>query len=110
VLADCRNPHKITAWAREWNERSTHLVELIEEIDRSGPGPAVELLREVRECRLQADPPVTELRSRWWNALDELWEAACSTLYGDLEPARQHADAAIRKIQELHSILEACTD
>ena len=110
MLADCRNGHEITTWAREWNERSAHLIELIEEIDRGGLGLAVELLREVRECRRLADPPHTELRSRWRNALDELWEAACSTLYGDLEPARQHADEAVRKVQELRSILEVWTD
>jgi hypothetical protein len=111
VLADRGNGHEITTWAREWNERSAHLIELIEEIDSGGLGPVLELLREVRECRRRlADPPVLELRLRWRSALDEIWEAACSTLYGDLDPARRHADAALRDIQELHALLEAWID
>jgi hypothetical protein len=110
VLADRRNEHEIAVWAREWKERSAHLIELVGEIDRGSLRPAVELLQEVRDCRRLADPPASELRSRWRHALDEIWEAACSTLYGDLEPARQHVDAALRNVQELHSILEVWND
>jgi hypothetical protein len=111
VLADCRNEHEIAVWAREWNERSGRLVELVGEIDRGSLGPAVALLQEVRDCRRRlADPPALELRSRWRSALDEIWEAACSTLYGDLEPARRHVDAALRNVQELQSILEVWID
>jgi hypothetical protein len=110
VLADRRNEQEIAVWAREWNERSAHLVELVGEIDRGSLGPAVALLQEVRECRRQlAAPPALELRSRWRFALDEIWEAACSTLYGDLEPARQHVDAALRNVREMDSILEVWT-
>lgn len=104
------NGQEVAAWAREWTERSAHLVELVEGIDRGGLEPALELLQEVRECRRLADPPGPELRSHWRRALDEIWEAARSTLYGDLEPARQHADAALQDVQEMRILLEAWAD
>jgi hypothetical protein len=98
---------EIAAWVREWNAGNAHLLQLVEEVDHGGPDSAVELLQEVRECRRRlADPPDPELRSRWRRALDEIWEAACSMLYGDLGPARQHTDAALGSIQEMRRILE----
>ena len=101
------NRREIAAWAREWNERSTHLLQLIGDIDHDGLASAVELLREGGECRRLADPPDSELRSLWHRALDEVWEAARSTLYGDLEPARRHADNALGSMQKIREVLQS---
>jgi hypothetical protein len=111
-LADTSgNGDEIAAWAKEWNERNAHLLQLVEGFDRGGLDSAVELLQEVRECRRRlADPPDPKLRNCWRRALDEIWEAACSTLYGDLGPARQHTDAALGSIQEMRGILKSCAD
>jgi hypothetical protein len=105
------NGCEIAAWGRQWNERSAHLLELVAGIDHGSLEPAAELLQELRECRRRlADPPHPELRSLWHRALDEIWEAARSTLYGDLGPARQHADAALHHGQVMRRILEAQAD
>jgi hypothetical protein len=76
-------------------------------IDCDGLEPAAELLREVRECRRRPDPADLELRSLWHRALDDSWEAACAALYGDLGPARQHADDAFHHVQEMRRLLAA---
>jgi hypothetical protein len=112
MLSDSRrNLPEIASWAREWRERSDHLAELVERVNRGGVEPAMELLQEIRECRRRlAEPPAPELRSHWRRALDETWEAACSTLYGDLEPARRHADAALGSLHEMRGMLEGWAD
>jgi hypothetical protein len=102
-----RNGHEIAAWAREWNERSARLLKRIAGIDCDGLESVAELLREVRECRRRPDPADPELRSLWHRALDDSWEAACAALYGDLGPARQHADDAFHHVQEMRRLLAA---
>jgi hypothetical protein len=99
---------EVFPWIREWNDRSARLLQLIAAIDGDGLESAAELLQEVRECRRRLiELPEPELRLRWYSTLDEIWEAACSTLYGDLGPARQHADAALGSIHEMREILES---
>lgn len=94
-------------WAKEWREQRVLLHCLLAAIDRESLTPASALLDWVRECRRTlADPPDPRLRSLCHYALDEIWEAACSILYGDLEPARQHTDAALRHVREMEEILE----
>jgi hypothetical protein len=94
-------------WAREWRDRSTALHGLLAAVDRESLAPASALLAWVRQCRLTlADPPDPRLRSLSHCTLDEIWEAACSFLYGDLEPARRHTDAALRYVGDMEEILQ----
>lgn len=94
-------------WAREWNQQNTVLCHLLGGMDSDTLAPASALLDWVRECRRTlADPPDPRLRSLCHRALDEIWEAACSILYGDLGPARQHTDAALHHVREMEEILE----
>jgi hypothetical protein len=93
---------------RGWNDRSAVLLDLLAGIDGDALATASALLAWVRECRRNlADPADPRLRSLCHHALDEIWEAACSTLYGDLGPARRHADAALRDVREMRELLEA---
>jgi hypothetical protein len=109
LLVDPSGPEReLVAWATAWNEWSTPLLHKVEGINSDGLASANRVLREIRECRRQlSDPPDPELRSLWHCMLDEIWEAACSTLYGDLEPARQHVDAALGSVQEIKGILQS---
>ncbi len=112
VLVDpCRNSSEAAAWARTWETQNTALLHLLAGMDRDGLEPAAALLEQVRECRRHlADPPSPELRGLWHRALDEIWEAAHANLYGDLAPARQHADRALRHLSEMRKVLESWAD
>jgi hypothetical protein len=102
-----RNGREAAAWVRDWSERSARLLKRIAGIDCDALESAAELLREVRECRRRPEPADPVLRSLWHRALDDSWEAACSALYGDLGPARQHADNAFHRVQEMRRLLAA---
>jgi hypothetical protein len=108
VIANTRRPALEAApWVRGWNERSAVLLDLLAAIDGDALAAAAALLAWVRECRLSLeDPADPRLRSLCRHALDEVWEAACSTLYGDLGPARHHADAALRDVREMREVLD----
>jgi hypothetical protein len=108
VIVDLRRQEPEAAlWAREWRDRSTALYALLAAVDLESLAPASALLDWVRQCRLTlADPPDPRLRSLRHCTLDEIWEAACSFLYGDLEPARQHTDAALRCVGDMEEILQ----
>jgi len=96
---------------REWEEQNAVLRELLAGIDHDGDGrdglaPVSALLERVRECRRRlADPSDAGLRNLWHRALDEISEATCASLYGDLGPARQHADAALGYLRQMQEIL-----
>jgi hypothetical protein len=103
-----RSSPEAASWVRGWNDRSAVLIDLLAGIDGDALAAAAALLAWVRECRLSLDDPADpRLRSLCHHALDETWEAACSTLYGDLGPARRHAEAALRDVREMREILEA---
>ncbi len=103
-----RSAPEAALWVRGWNERSAVLLDLLAGIDGDTLASASALLAWVRECRRSLDDPADpRLRSLCHHALDETWEAACSTLYGDLEPARRHAEAALRDVREVQEILAA---
>jgi hypothetical protein len=103
-----RTAPEAAPWVRGWNDRSAVLFDLLAGIDGDALATASALLAWVRECRRNlADPADPRLRSLCHHALDEIWEAACSTLYGDLGPARWHADAALRDVGEMREILGA---
>ncbi len=100
-----RNPE---VWAREWEEQSTLLLSLLEEIDRESLEPASVLLELVRYCRERVGgPPYAELRSLWFQILDEIWQAAHAALYGDLELARLHARTARSAARTMQEFLGA---
>lgn len=109
MIANTRRPSLETApWVRGWNERSAVLLDLLAAIDGDALTAAAALLAWVRECRLSLeDPADPRLRSLCHHVLDETWEAARSTLYGDLGPARKHAEAARHDVREMRKILDA---
>lgn len=89
-----------------WEESSEQLFRLA--LDKcleepKGCGELLDKVREIRESARQAPDPV------WCNlaqgVLDELWEAARLSVYGDLLPARAHVDAAQDKAGELRALL-----
>jgi hypothetical protein len=95
-------------WARDWRDRSAALLALLAAVDREAPESASALLAWVRHCRLTLpDPPDLKLRNLRSGTLDEVWEAARSILYGDLEPARLHTDAALRCVRDIDEFLQA---
>jgi hypothetical protein len=109
VIANTRRSAiEAAPWVRGWNERSLVLINLLAAIDGEALAAAAALLAWVRECRLSLDDPADpRLRSLCRRALDETWETACCTLYGDLVPARRHAEAALRAVCEMREMLEA---
>ncbi len=106
MIGDPRRQLEATTWAREWDAQNDVLHHLLEGIDSGTLAPASALLDWVRECRRTlADPPDPNLRKLCHRTLDKIWEAGCSILYGDLGPARQHMDAALRHVREMEEIL-----
>jgi hypothetical protein len=75
-------------WARDWRDRSAALLALLAAVDREAPESASALLAWVRHCRLTLPDPR-------------------SILYGDLEPARLHTDAALRCVRDIDEFLQA---
>jgi hypothetical protein len=90
-------------WVREWNERSSHLLGLLDELDGGESlNIASELLAWVKDSRkLLGEPVDPRLRELCNQFLDEIWEAACASIYGDLGQPQSHADAALRTLREI---------
>ena len=100
-----------TDWVREWDRQRAVLRHLLGAIDHEGLEPAAALLQRVRECRRRvAEPPAPLVRQLWDAALEEAWQAACCALYGDLGPAREHAEAAENSMEEMRLMLESWLD
>lgn len=94
VLFD-QHPGSDRVWTEDWEERFGLLLSLLESIDRDDLGPIQSLLSNVRHSReLLGEVSDPSLRALLQHLLDEVWEAARGALYGDIEPARAHADAA----------------
>jgi hypothetical protein len=103
-----RTVSEAAPWVRGWKDRSLVLIDLLAAIDGDALAAAAALLAWVRECRRSLGaPPDPRLRSLCRRILEETWEAACSTLYGDLGPARQHAEAALQDVRDVWEILDA---
>jgi hypothetical protein len=106
-IVHLQNENSATAWAKAWEDYSTSLFGLLKGLDRDTVESLAKLLARIQECReVLGDPPDARLRRLWRGVLAELWEAARAALYGDLEPAREHAFAARRLERELREILE----
>jgi hypothetical protein len=93
-------------WGREWEERSLPLFKLLEQAELGGVPDICHLLRRVRHCRTTlAGAPTPGLYLLAAQTLDELWEAARRTLYGDLNLADEHTAAAKGHAQEIRQLL-----
>ncbi|HVR98160.1 MAG TPA: hypothetical protein VMW27_16195 [Thermoanaerobaculia bacterium] len=65
-----------------------------------------ELLRDVRTCRTTLSPaPFPNVQELVDNTLDEIWEAARLSVYGDVLLANQHTAAARAHSQEIQKLL-----
>ncbi|HYG62589.1 MAG TPA: hypothetical protein VEL74_08395 [Thermoanaerobaculia bacterium] len=102
--------HTVTeVWGREWEEHSLPLFELLQRAERGGVTDICQLLRHVRHCRTTlTEAPTPRLQGLAVRTLDELWEAARLTLYGDLGLADEHTAAAWGHAQKIHQLLSDC--
>ncbi|HYO15556.1 MAG TPA: hypothetical protein VE685_20360 [Thermoanaerobaculia bacterium] len=95
------------SWTRNWEQCRTALFEFLGRIEGGDVEEAGTVLRKVRECReTWIEPPDPELRLLVHRVLDEVWEAARASLYGDLESSRQHTAAAHYLAREVQAILD----
>jgi hypothetical protein len=93
-------------WGREWEERSLPLFELLERAELDDVPDICRVLRRVRHCRTTlSEAPTPGLHRLAVRTLDELWEAAWRTLYGDLDLADEHTAAARGHAQEIRQLL-----
>jgi hypothetical protein len=61
-----------------------------------------ELLRNVRVCRTALSPaPLPDVQKLVDRALDEIWEAARLSVYGDVQLASEHTAVARTHAQEI---------
>ena len=88
-------------WAREWEDRSIPLFDLLSRAEQ-GTEMLPELLRNVRFCRTALSPaPLPDVQTLVDRALDEIWEAARLSVYGDVLLASEHTVIARAHAQEI---------
>lgn len=93
-------------WVKMWEDSMEELFRLALEECLERPQRCGELLDKVRESResvRQAPDPVWSSLAQ--GVLDELWEAARLSVYGDLLPAQARIGAAQDKAGELRTLL-----
>ncbi len=92
-------------WAREWEDRSTPLFDLLFRAEH-GTEMLPELLRNVRVCRTALSPaPLPRIQQLVDRALDEIWEAARLSVYGDVLQASEHTAVARAHSQEIRKLM-----
>src|ERR1043166_4669525 len=92
-------------WEREWEARSTPLFELLFSAEH-GTEILPELLRNVRACQTALSPaPFSNVQELVDSTLDEIWEAARLSVYGDVLLANQHKATARAHSREIRKLL-----
>lgn len=96
-------------WAREWEDRSIPLFDLLS-LAEQGTEMLPELMRNVRACRTVLSPaPLPHVQELADRALDEIWEAARLSVYGDVLLASEHTAVARAHAQEIRKLMALAT-
>lgn len=97
------------AWVQEWEESSLPLFEQLRRAEHGEVSDICRLLRQVRHCRMTlTEAPTPRLQGLAVLTLDELWEAARLTIYGDLDLADRHTAAAKDHALQISQLLTGC--
>jgi hypothetical protein len=83
-------------WTDWWSAQMDSLFELLYGAEPDNTAAAAELLAKVRELREKArELPDPQLRALSERVLDEVWEAACASVFGDVCSLRERTVEAL---------------
>jgi hypothetical protein len=92
--------------ARSWESAIDELLALLRRAERESSAVAAELLARIRQLREAVNElPDPALRSLTRRLLDEIWEAARASVYGDIESVRERTERVRELAQRVRELL-----